>query len=172
MLCLAALLGVAGCGTSGAGHGDGASSTSGAGSSPETLKGAARALANAYLTGTPDAIADLQGPQCTTDTPRTPENRRLATAYLQRMRAALEKRIGVAPGAIKIRGVQVRNVTATSGEAEVEYDLPQSAAVGNYNWVTYELHAGKWKVADCHAPIGGNSGSPSFSPTTRRPAAQ
>jgi hypothetical protein len=45
-----------------------------------------------------------------------------------------------------------------SGEAEVEYDLP-SAVVGNYNWVTFKRHKGRWKVADCHLPFSGNAQS-------------
>ena len=60
--------------------------------------------------------------------------------------------------AIKMQGVLTRNVTSTSGEAEVQYDLPRELA-GNDNWVSYEVHDGQWKVADCHAPIGGNSQS-------------
>ena len=59
---------------------------------------------------------------------------------------------------IKIRGVLVRKVTGTSGEAEVQYNLPVSVA-GNYNWVGFELYNGRWKVADCHVPIGGSGGS-------------
>ena len=55
---------------------------------------------------------------------------------------------------IKISRVAVRNVTSTSGEALVNYDLP-ATVVGNYNWVTYTVHNGRWKVSDCHAPIGG-----------------
>ena len=57
----------------------------------------------------------------------------------------------------KIAGVSVRNVTAKTGEAEVRYDLPV-AVTGNDDWVTYGLIDGKWKVQDCRAPIGGDSG--------------
>jgi hypothetical protein len=62
----------------------------------------------------------------------------------------------------------VRNVTDTSGEAEVQYDLPASA-VGNDNWVTFERHNGHWKVSDCHAPIGGSSSSSSGTATAPPP---
>jgi hypothetical protein len=82
------------------------------------------------------------------------------------MRAGLKQRLGVATGAIKFRGVKVRHLTATSGEAEVEYDLRRSSAVGNDNWVLWKLRAGRWKVADCHGPIGGNSSSSSGEVTT------
>ena len=37
-------------------------------------------------------------------------------------------------------------------------------AVGNDNWVNYAVHGGRWQVADCHAPIGGES-STAESPT-------
>ncbi|HEY3673105.1 MAG TPA: hypothetical protein VGN51_19370 [Acidimicrobiia bacterium] len=48
-------------------------------------------------------------------------------------------------------------MTATSGEAEVEYD--PAAVMGNYNWVTFKRHDGKWKVADCRLPFSGSSQS-------------
>ena len=59
---------------------------------------------------------------------------------------------------IVIQGARLRNVTATSGDAEVEYDLP-TAVAANDNWVTFKRHNGKWKVADCRLPFGGNSQS-------------
>jgi len=92
-------------------------------------------------------------------------NEHAAEAELRQLRGNIQRLIGVAPSAIKTRGVRVRNVTARSGEAEVQYDAPP-AVVGNDNWVTYELHGGRWKVADCYAPIGGNSSSASSTPPT------
>ena len=67
---------------------------------------------------------------------------------------------GVALDDIKILDVQLRNVTPQSGEAQVVFDLPPAKA-GNDNWVGYALYNGRWKVADCHAPIGGQSVSAS-----------
>ena len=131
--------------------------------SHDSLRTAARAYANAYLTGAIDDIVNLEGPECLTGVKPTPALERRAGAAL---RAKLQRYLGVVPSSVKIRGVRTRNVTATSGEAEVEYDLPVSA-VGNYNWVTYELHSGKWKVADCNAPIGGSGSSSSVATTTR-----
>ena len=53
-------------------------------------------------------------------------------------------------------------MTATTGDAEVLYALP-AAVVGNDNWVSYGYQHGKWKVTDCHYPIGGESVSASAS---------
>lgn len=55
-----------------------------------------------------------------------------------------------------VRGVEVRDVTATRGSAQVLDDLPESK-VGNDNWVEFRLHRGAWKVSNCQAPIGGHS---------------
>jgi hypothetical protein len=84
---------------------------------------------------------------------------------LRHMRAVLEHNLGVSLASIKVTGVRVRNVTATSGEAEVQYNFPTSV-IGNDNWVTYELHGGSWKVADCNGPIGGSGSSSSATITT------
>lgn len=70
----------------------------------------------------------------------------------------MRRRLGRPLDAIGVRGVRVRNVTATTGEAEVQYDLPRSV-VGNDNWVEFRLENGRWKVSNCHAPIGGESSS-------------
>jgi hypothetical protein len=128
------------------------------------LRAVGVAGAKAYLTGTPEAMAALQGPQCV-GSGLTASNRHIAIAELQQMRAAMQAHLGVAPRDVKIRGVLIRNMTATSGEAQVEYALPQTAA-GNDNWVAYELDRGQWKVADCHAPIGGSGSSGSATPPT------
>jgi hypothetical protein len=119
------------------------------------LRAAGLAWAKAYLTGTPEAIAALQGPECA-GRGITPANRSAAVAEVEHLREGIKRFTGVSPNEIKIRGVRTRNVTATSGEAEVEYALPQ-AATGNDNWVTYELRQGQWKIADCGPPIGGSS---------------
>jgi hypothetical protein len=83
------------------------------------------------------------------------------------MRDVMQARFGQPLDRIKIRAVAVRDVTASSGDALVEYALPASI-VGNDNWVNYAIHAGRWKVADCHAPIGGESTS-AESATTAAP---
>jgi hypothetical protein len=80
-------------------------------------------------------------------------------ADLRAERAEMEHYLRVPLPSIRIEGVQVREVTATTGEAEVHYALPASV-VGNDNWVSYGYQDGQWKVTDCHAPIGGESSSP------------
>ena len=122
-----------------------------------TLKATAIANATAWLTGTADDIKRYQGPECASTKQREPSAAEEAAA-LDKLRAPWVKRMGRPLKTIKIQGARVRNVTAVSGEAEVEYDLP-SAVVGNYNWVTFERHDGKWKVADCRLPFSGNSQS-------------
>jgi hypothetical protein len=125
-------------------------------SATRTLKAAAIANAKAWLTGTVDDIKKYQGPECSSK--QTDASPAEEAAALKKLRAPWAQRMGRPLAAIKIQGVQVRNVTATSGEAEVEYDLP-SAVVGNYNWVTFKRHNGRWKVADCHLPFSGNAQS-------------
>jgi len=83
----------------------------------------------------------------------------VAEAYLKAQRAEMERYLAVPLASIRIRGVEVRDVTATTGDAEVHYALPASV-VGNDNWVSYGYQDGQWKVTDCHAPIGGESSSP------------
>jgi hypothetical protein len=88
--------------------------------------------------------------------------------YLRGERAVMEKYLGRPLDKIKISGVALRDVTSTRGEALVEYDLPANV-VGSDNWVTYTIHHGRWKVSDCHAPIGGSSSSSSATVTAPPP---
>lgn len=74
------------------------------------------------------------------------------------MRETMERHVGVPLTSIRITGVQLRNFTATTGEAEVQYNLAPSVA-GNDNWVSYGYQDGRWKVTNCYAPIGGQSSS-------------
>jgi hypothetical protein len=68
----------------------------------------------------------------------------------------MRKELGVPLDEVPVRGVELRDVAATHGSAQVLYDLPE-AKVGNDNWVEFRLHDGAWKVADCYAPIMGHS---------------
>jgi hypothetical protein len=126
-----------------------------AGASTAALQATALAWAHAFLVGSTDDIRALQGPECAPDSGTT-----IAVAtvsmYLRGLRAELQTHLGRPLDKITVRRVAVRDVTATTGDALVEYDLP-AAVVGNDNWVGYAVHAGRWKVADCHAPIGGES---------------
>lgn len=72
----------------------------------------------------------------------------------------MEGRIGASLRSVRITGIRVRNVTAATGDAEVQYALPESV-VGNDNWVSYGYQAGQWKVTSCRAPFGGSSQGPS-----------
>lgn len=123
------------------------------------LRNAARAWSKAFLTGTVADIHSSEGAACLSTPTVTPT---LEEAYLRSQRAAMEHDLGVPLASIRIDGVQVRDVTATSGDAEVHYALPASV-VGNDNWVAYGYQGGKWKVTDCHAPIGGESTTASAS---------
>jgi hypothetical protein len=132
--------------------------------SSDGVRAAALAWAHAFLTGTPLDIYNLQGPECLTGVKPTPANIPAAAAALQQERSGLEQHVGMSMAAVqaKITGASVRNVTDTTAEATVEYDLPASVT-GNDNWVTYELIDGKWKVQDCRPPFGGSGDSASGS---------
>jgi hypothetical protein len=127
--------------------------------SVEGLRAAALAWSRAFLTGTPAEIFAMEGPECRPATATTLSNDTIS-AYLAGERAMMKQHFGMPLDAITEHGVSVRNFTGTTGEALVQYDLPESKT-GNDNWVTYALHGGAWKVADCHAPIGGSSSSAS-----------
>ncbi len=118
------------------------------------LEATAIANAKAWLTGTADDIKRYQGPECASTKPADLSPAEEAAA-LKKLRAPWAARMGQPLKTIKIQGAHVRNVTATSGEAEVEYDLP-AAAVGNDNWVAFKRHDGRWKVADCRLPFSGS----------------
>jgi len=77
-------------------------------------------------------------------------------SLLTGMRTAMERHLGTSLRSVRITGVRVRNVTATTGDADVLYALPESV-VGNDNWVSYGYQEGQWKVTSCRAPIGGSS---------------
>jgi hypothetical protein len=134
---------------------------------PKSLQEAARTFAAAYLTGSVDDIAALMGPECL-DGPsvHAAKDQAAAAAQLRTDRADMEQQLGAPLGAIKVTGVSLRNVTASRGEAKVDYDLPKA---GNDNWVTYARHDGVWKVADCAPPIGESSTSGTFPPITYAP---
>jgi hypothetical protein len=116
------------------------------------VRQAARAWSDAYLTGTIDDIVALQGPKCLTGEPLNDENRERAEADLEQLRNALQDALDVSPDDIELRDVAVRNVTETSGQASVQYNLT-SPSLSSDNWVTYELADGSWKVSDCMPPI-------------------
>lgn len=123
------------------------------------LRDAARAWSKAFLTGTVANIHSMEALSCLS-TPTVADS--VAKAYLRAQRAEMEHYLAVPLASIRIKGVEIRDVTATTGDAEVQYALPASV-VGNDNWVSYGYQGGQWKVTDCHAPIGGESSSASAS---------
>ena len=131
------------------------------------MRATATAWAHAFLVGSVDDIKALEGPECAPQSGTTVAAS-VASLYLRGSRAVWQSHVGRPLDTIKIRGVLVRHVTSTTGEALVEYDLP-ATVVGNDNWVTYAVHDGRWKVADCHAPIGGSGSSSSGSVTAPTP---
>ena len=117
------------------------------------LRAAATAWSHTFLTGTLADIHDMQGASCRTGNHVSPT---VAEGYLRATRAAMEHDVGVPLSSIRITGVLVRNVTTSTGDAEVQYALPASV-VGNDNWVSYAYQDERWKVTNCNAPIGGES---------------
>jgi len=117
------------------------------------LRAAAMAWSQAFLTGTVADIRSMEGAPCLATGSAT-----LEAEYLRGLRGVMQQHLGIPLDHIRVIGVQVRQATATSGQAEVEYDLPASV-VGNDNWVTYQVQDGRWKETNCHAPIGGESQS-------------
>jgi len=99
----------------------------------------------------------LQGPECA-DHSGTTIPIQTRTQYLRDQRAVMRKYLGRPLDKIKISGVVVRNVTSTSGEALVDYDLP-AAKVGNYNWVTYTFTTagGRSRTATLRSEAAGPS---------------
>jgi hypothetical protein len=126
------------------------------------LRAAAMAWSHAFLTGTVADIRNMEGAPCRSVPIVSPT---VVKAYLKGMRAELQHYLGTPLRSIRITGVRTRNVTATTGGAEVKYALPASV-VGNDDWVSYGYQHGKWKVTNCHAPIGGESSSSSSSATS------
>lgn len=126
------------------------------------LRAAAVAWSHAFLTGTVADIRNMEGAPCRSGPTMSPT---VVKAYLKGMRAELQHYLGTPLRSIRITRVRTRDVTATTGDAEVEYALP-ALVVGNDDWVSYGYQHGKWKVTNCHAPIGGESSSSSSSATS------
>jgi len=120
------------------------------------LRAAATAWSHAFLTGNVIDIRNLEGAQCLS-TPAV--DAAMGAGLLAATRTLMMERHLDAPlASIRITGVQLRNVTATTGEAEVQYALPAGVA-GSDNWVQYGYQDGQWKVTNCRPPIGGESSS-------------
>ena len=150
------------CGCGNSTHSRSSLTSAAADDTPAGLQAAAISWAEEFLTGTAANIYNMQGAECRSSTnPNSPA----ATAYLRGVRAEMERYLSQPLASIKVTGVQLRNFTAASGEAEDQYDL-SAAKVGNDNWVAYDYEEGQWKVSNCHAPIGGESSSTSSAPAS------
>lgn len=119
------------------------------------LRAAALAWSHAFLTGTVADIRYMEGSPCRSGPSLSPK---ILDEYLKGTRAEMQKYVGRRLSSIRITGVRTRNVTASTGDAEVEFAL-RAAVVGNDNWVSYGYQGGRWRVTNCHAPIGGESSS-------------
>lgn len=120
-----------------------------------SIQAAAISWSSAFLTGTVADVRRMEGSECTY---HSNLSLTFLSGYLDAMRQSLGKQLGMPADRVRITGVQTQDVTATQGEAEVQYDLPISK-VGNDNWVTYQIQNGQWKEINCQAPIGGESTS-------------
>jgi hypothetical protein len=121
----------------------------------DALEQAARDYAEAVLHGSSEQVTRLVSPECL-------KARRQnippvgGEAEWREFQAALADRLGRPLTEVRITRVTVRSLTATAGDAEVHFNLPAQLA-GNDNWVHYRIRDGRWRVADCRFPIGGNS---------------
>jgi hypothetical protein len=119
------------------------------------LRATAIASAEAWLTGTlHDMVAANHGGCGSPEVPPPAVDDPSWAPMIRTMRANFEHQMGVSFSSIKILGVLLRNLTPTSGEAEVQYDLPSSVA-GDDNWIRYKFDGGQWSPLDCFPPIGG-----------------
>ena len=108
------------------------------------LRQAAEAYAGATLNGRFGGVERALSPECRATDHITAENLPSAEVTWQRQ-------LGVSFSSIRVTGVDVRDVTPTSAQAEVTFNLP----VGNDNWVHYVLDDGKWSVGgECVVPVG------------------
>ena len=121
----------------------------------DELRAAVLTTAKAWLTGTLGDVLEAQHGGCGFPEVRAADvdDSSWAAPAWRRLRVALQHRMGVSFASIKIRGVLVRNLSATGGEAEVQYDLPPSVA-GDDNWMRYRFDGVRWVPIHCGPPIG------------------
>ena len=125
-----------------------------AATSGSAVKHAALTYASATLSGPFKSLESVLSPECRTSDHVTSEALPLA-------RSLWGSLMGVPLARIRATGVKVRELTATSAQAEVEYN---TAKAGNSNWVTYVLDKGHWLVGgQCATPMGNFESSTSMS---------
>jgi hypothetical protein len=122
------------------------------------LQAAARAYAQAWLTGTAGEIEHLRaGAPCGPDgAPNSANPPTLTESQLSGLRSIITRMVGRPLDQVHITSIETRDVTTTRGEAEAVYDLPESAT-GNDNWLEYRYADGRWRVDGCKLTIGGSS---------------
>jgi hypothetical protein len=103
-----------------------------AATSGSAVKHAALTYASATLSGPFESLESVLSPECRSSDHVSSETLSLARS----LRGSL---MGVPLGRIRATGVKVRDLTATSAQAEVEYN---TAKAGNSNWVTYVIDKG------------------------------
>ena len=130
----------------------------------DSLKTTAADYAQAYLASDLNAMTRIQDPSClgsVESDPAAPPDAEQDWSSLKTVwNAKLRDDLGVSPDFVKVTGVRVRDLTATTAAVEVEYDQPISVT-GDQNWVRYALRDGQWKN-DCMAPIGNGSKNPAM----------
>ena len=129
------------------------------------LQAAATAYANAFLTGTYLDVFAVLDPHCVATGGTIP--RSLIAAWnteLQTFRSVFKRETGIDEALVVIRGVAVRDYTGSTGQAEVQYTLPESVA-GNDNWNAFAFTDRYWHLDGCDlkAPIGGQASAASGS---------
>jgi hypothetical protein len=124
-----------------------------------TLQSAARQYADAFLHGSPEEVTAAFGSSCESSSTSSGSQ---ATEELQRLRSSMVQIFGRPLDEVKVVRVEVRDATNEAGDAQAVFNLPPRLA-GNDNWVRYRVEGGRWRVANCHLPIGGSSKSASSS---------
>lgn len=123
----------------------GGGSWASAATSDSALKHAALTYASATLFGPFESLESILSPECRSSDDVTSETLPLARSLWGNL-------MGVPLARIRATGVEVRVLTATSAQAEVEYN---TAKAGNGNWVTYVMDKGHWLVGgQCATPMG------------------
>jgi hypothetical protein len=134
----------------------GSGTSASAATSDSALKQAALTYASATLSGPVARLDAVLSPEC-----RSSDH--VVSEVLPIARSMWASLMGISLSRIRTTGVRVRDLTATSAQAEVEYNTPKA---GNDNWVTYVLDKGHWLVGgQCATPVGNSQSSFSSSGT-------
>ena len=121
------------------------------------LKAAAIEYAYAFLKGSYRELIAVLDPACV-PTGQAELSARIALGdrELRRFQGLVKQHTGIEPAKLAITVVDIRNFTATAGEAEAHDGLPVSVE-GNDNWNSYAFSGGRWHIDGCSMkfPMGG-----------------